>query len=115
MFNAAPANNLIRATASTVTGLTADTIFNACPHLGTLRKNGGLTATHALLSHSAAIDAGNNSFAEDFDQRGSVTTSGVMDYQRLSGGAADIGAYEVQQSDIIFNTDFEGCPDLSGP
>ena len=32
----------------------------SCPLLGPLRNNGGLTLTHALLSHSPAIDAGSN-------------------------------------------------------
>src|SRR6185503_97024 len=46
------------------------------PHLGPLADNGGLTLTHALLSNSTALDAGNNALAKDpntaleTDQRG---------------------------------------------
>ncbi len=76
----------------------SDTLYS-CPRLGPLRNNGGPTATHALLSHSPAINAGNNAASQDFDQRGSP-------YTRVSGSAADIGAYEVQQGDIIFNDSF---------
>ncbi|QDV53622.1 choice-of-anchor Q domain-containing protein [Gimesia fumaroli] len=58
-----------------------------------LRDNGGHTKTHALLLGSAAIDAGDNeavaSAEIEFDQRG-------IGYDRIVGGAVDIGAYEVQ-------------------
>lgn len=68
------------------------------PLLGPLTKNGGPTRTHALLSGSPAIDAGNNDgrhFATD--QRGRA---------RVSGAAADIGAFEVQ-TDAIFASGFD--------
>jgi hypothetical protein len=29
---------------------------------------------------------------------------------RRSGAATDIGAYEAQKNDVVFNTSFEGCP-----
>jgi hypothetical protein len=90
------ANNLIQV--STGAQIPSDTIYS-CPRLGPLRNNGGPTATHALMSHSPAIDAGNNAASQDFDQRGSPNA-------RVSGSAADIGAYEVQQGDIIFNDSF---------
>lgn len=93
-------NNLIRASTGSWQPATVST---ACPLLGPLRANGGPTPTHALLSHSPAIDAGNNNANRQTDQRG---------FARTSGPAPDIGAYEVQQSDIIFNTSFEGCPVL---
>ncbi len=93
-------NNLVRASSAS---LPADTIVNRCPLLGPLRDNGGPTKTHALLSHSPGIDQGNNLAALGFDQRGSPDA-------RVSGPAADIGAYEVQQGDIVFNNNFEGCP-----
>jgi len=102
-FSAAPANNLVRsADTATAARLPADT-STACPLLGPLRGNGGFTATHALYSTSAAIDAGNDIGAFDFDQR---------DDARVSGTFADIGAYEVQQDDIVFNAGFDGCPAL---
>jgi hypothetical protein len=103
----AAANNLIRATSAT---LPTDTLHD-CPLLGPLRDNGGLTQTHALLSTSVAIDAGNDVFGVFYDQRGPASVNGVRDYSRFSGtGAiADIGAYEVQQADIVFGSGFDGC------
>jgi len=106
------ANNLIYATS--VSGLPSDTKKGQCPLLGILRDNGGPTYTHALLSKSPAIDTGNYVFGgpDSFDQRGSATVNGSMDYVRVSGLTmkADIGAYEVQQDDIVFSADNEGCP-----
>jgi predicted outer membrane repeat protein len=58
----------------------------------TLKLNGapaGSTLTHALLPGSPAIDAGNNAAGLITDQRG-------PGFARVSGGKADIGAYEVQ-------------------
>jgi hypothetical protein len=103
----AAANNLIRATS---VSLPTDTLHD-CPLLGPLRNNGGLTQTHALLSTSVAIDAGNDVFGVFYDQRGPASVNGVRDYSRFSGmGAiADIGAYEVQQADIVFGSGFDGC------
>ena len=93
-------NNLVR---STFASVPPDTIKFSCPLLGPLRDNGGGTPTHALLSGSAGIDVGINSAGQAFDQRGSP-------YARTSGTAPDIGAYEIQKADIIFNTSFESCP-----
>lgn len=59
------------------------------PLLGPLGNNGGLTQTHALGVGSPAINAGNNLAALDNDQRGTG-------FDRVVGGAADIGAFEVQ-------------------
>src|SRR5262249_5119416 len=59
------------------------------PRLGPLQDNGGPTLTCALLPGSPAIDAGNNAYATDFDQRG-------PGYPRIVGGTIDIGAFEVQ-------------------
>jgi hypothetical protein len=105
---ASGANNLIGGT--TVNG-DLGVIAGRCPLLGPLRDNGGLTQTHALLSYSSAIDRGNNTAIDPatgqpsaFDERGNP-------FQRLNYGYADIGAYETQQQDIVFNTSFEGCLD----
>lgn len=38
-----------------------------------------------------------------YDQQGSP-------HARISGAVADIGAYEIDQSDTIFNSSFDGCP-----
>ena len=62
------------------------------PHLGPLQDNGGLTFTHALLPGSPAIDAGNDAADLADDQRGNG-------FVRVSGAAADIGAFEVQAVD----------------
>jgi hypothetical protein len=59
------------------------------PLLGPLQDNGGPTLTHALLSGSPAIDAGNNAYATDFDQRG-------PGFPRIVNGIIDIGAFEFQ-------------------
>ena len=83
----------------------SNTLPGVCPLLLPLSYNGGPTRTHALPSHSPAIDAGSNVFlpTPSYDQRGSP-------FARMSGSAPDIGAYEVDQSDVVFNTGFEGCP-----
>ena len=60
------------------------------PLLGPLAGNGGPTLTHALLPGSPAIDAGNNAYATDWDQRG-------PGYPRIVNGVIDIGAFEFQQ------------------
>jgi uncharacterized repeat protein (TIGR01451 family) len=58
-------------------------LINIDPLLSALANNGGLTFTHALLTGSAAINAGNNTGCPATDQRG---------YSR--SGNCDIGAYE---------------------
>jgi hypothetical protein len=119
-FNTGPVNSLIRFTL--VEGLPTG-IIDSCPLLGPLRDNGGLTKTHALQSTSPAIDSGDNlpiNFItlDLFDQRASAAANGQGDYFRVSGPIGnptplpDIGAYEVQQDDIVFNSAFEGCPDI---
>ena len=55
------------------------------PLLGALADNGGPTLTHALLTGSPAIDAGNDAACPATDQRG-VT--------RPQGAHCDIGSYE---------------------
>jgi hypothetical protein len=100
-------NNL--AFATTIIGLPNVLTSGVCPQLEPLRNNGGPTQTHALFDGSSAIDAG-NTFAtgiSPFDQRSSP-------FARVSGTAADIGAYEVQQEDIVFSNGFDApptCPD----
>lgn len=94
------ANNL--AFATTIIGLPNTLTNGVCPLLGPLHDNGGPTKTHALMSSSPAIDTGNTASASIgiYDQRGLA---------RVSGAKADIGAYEVQQNDVIFNNGHEGC------
>jgi predicted outer membrane repeat protein len=57
------------------------------PELDLLDRNGGLTATHALLSGSPAIDAGTAEGCPATDQRG---------VSRPQGEACDIGSFERQ-------------------
>lgn len=95
-------NNMVHVTGSEVP---AGTKLGAlgCPLLAPLRDNGGPTLTHALASSSPAVDAGNNLAALTADQRGAP-------FVRVSGPAADIGAYEVDKSEVIMAAGFEGCP-----
>ena len=59
------------------------------PRLGPLQDNGGPTPTMALLPGSPAIDAGDNTGAPMWDQRGAP-------FRRIVNGIIDIGAFEVQ-------------------
>ncbi|HST27814.1 MAG TPA: choice-of-anchor Q domain-containing protein, partial [Rudaea sp.] len=95
-------NNLVFAAGYNTALPQATVTLGVCPLLGPLRDNGGGTKTHALSSGSFAIDHGNNTVPISVDQRGSP-------FLRVSGAAADIGAYEVQQADVIFNNGHEGC------
>ena len=79
-------------------------LVNQDPKLGPLQDNGGPTPTMALLPGSAAIDAGNSATPHD-GRSGRCESSD----QRLCGRAdsdlngsqvCDIGAYEVQLSDL---------------
>lgn len=56
---------------------------NTDPRLAGLQRNGGFTATHALLPDSPAIDSGDDSIAPPQDQRGFGRS-----------GTSDIGAFE---------------------
>ena len=108
--NSAPtsgSNNL--AFATTIIGIPDTLTRGVCPQLEPLRNNGGPTQTHALFDGSPAIDAG-NTFATGlgpFDQRSSP-------FARVSGAVADIGAYEVQQGDVVFGSGFDAPPTCPG-
>ncbi|HWY76886.1 MAG TPA: choice-of-anchor Q domain-containing protein [Verrucomicrobiae bacterium] len=79
-------HNLIKNTnGCTITGDITGNIYGVDPLLGPLQYNGGLTATHALLAGSPAIDAGPTNAAPFVDQRGAPRPFGVAD---------DIGTYE---------------------
>ena len=60
-----------------------DTIQGLDPRLGSLKNNGGITKTHALMGNSPAIDAGFS--AVETDQRG-----------KPRKGEPDMGSYEYQ-------------------
>lgn len=95
-------SNLIMDTAPNIT-LPVDTIADD-PLLFFLAWNGGPTRTLALGAGSPALDTGSNDDNLEFDQRGA-------NFPRVSGSAADIGAFETQQpvSDAIFEDGFDGA------
>ncbi len=81
---------------SDITGVAANTVIDL-----NLQNNGGPTETHALISGSPAIDAGNNDHATEdgtpvslggtqltTDQRGTG-------FDRIFNGTVDIGAFEL--------------------
>jgi hypothetical protein len=89
---------------ATITPTTGDQIGTAAaplnPMLGPLQDNGGPTFTHALLSGSSAIDAGNSS-GSGIDQRGFARPVDDPGIANASGGdGSDIGAYEVQADQL---------------
>ena len=84
---ASSSHNLIGNTGG-VSGLDPTDLLNVDPLLGPLADNGGPTLTHALLPGSPAIDAGDNTDAPEFDQRG---------FPRIVNGVIDIGAFELQR------------------
>ena len=75
----------------TITG--AGNVSSTTPGVGALADNGGPTKTMALLTGSAALDAGPATVVtfpgNDFDQRGTG-------FARVVGTRADIGAFETQ-------------------
>jgi Zn-dependent metalloprotease len=85
-------HNLIKSKSGcSVTGDTTGNLIGVNPNLGSLQENGGPTLTHALLSNSPAINAGNDATCESTDQRG-VT--------RPQGAHCDIGAFEYQAPSV---------------
>lgn len=93
--------NLVEDTGSmSITGVSTGNITGQDPVLEVLADNGGPTQTHALLTGSPAIDAGNSAGINE-DQRElprPVDVTGVTD---ISDGS-DIGAFEYQE--ITFPT-----------
>jgi len=87
-------HNLIR---TSIGALPADTL-RGDPLLAALADNGGATMTHAITQLSPALDAGNNAVPLINDQRGTG-------FRRVAGMAADIGAYEFD--DTIFADGFD--------
>jgi hypothetical protein len=89
-------NSLIFAPDPSTPPLPPDTIIGVDPLLAPLTNNGGPTRTHALQAGSVAIDAGSNPHALSSDQRGSG-------FARVTGVAADIGAFESDADRILTN------------
>ena len=90
------ANNLVVASSAP---LPPDTLTDD-PLMGVLGDYGGPTQTIPLMDGSPAIDAGNNVAVLQTDQRG-------PGFPREAGAGADIGAFEVQGSDVIFADGFD--------
>src|SRR5207249_4033334 len=82
-------NSLIQTICSTCSIVVSGpgNFVGADPVLGALGFNGGTTRTHALLPGSPAINTGSNPLGLATDQRG-------PGFPRVSGGVADMGAYE---------------------
>lgn len=83
--------NLIQnLTGCTISGDTTGNITGVSPNLGPLQNNGGTTQTHALLTGSLAINAGNPTGC--LDQHNALLTTDQRGYAR--SGVCDIGAFE---------------------
>lgn len=76
------------------------------PKLGPLADNGGYTFTHALLTGSAAINAGNLTSCPATDQRGII---------RPMGAGCDIGGYEYVDTAPPVVTSFNAPSRSIGP
>jgi len=104
-------SNLMTMADCTVSG-SAPIIGN--PNLGPLQNNGGPTQTHALLSGSPAIAAGNPGGCRDefgallaTDQRGFPRPA---DGNKDSAAACDIGAYELSRVGAEFGEVLTAAP-----
>ena len=86
-------NSLLGDIDSRIALLGSGNVRSSTPGLGLLADNGGPTRTMALLTGSAALDAGPDPVAtfagNEYDQRG-------VGFPRVAGGMVDIGAYEFQ-------------------
>jgi len=85
-------DNLMTMTDCTVTGSVP---ILEDPNLSPLQNNGGPTQTHALLSGSSAIDAGDPGGCRD--EFGVLLTTDQRGINRPAAGC-DIGAFELQQA-----------------
>ncbi len=101
--------------ASVINGITTGNLIGVDPWLdGILRNNGGPTRTLALRQGSPAIDAGDPTEFQPFDQRG---VARPQDGDGSGPPRSDIGAYERRLSDILpaspFDFDGDGRTDVS--
>jgi hypothetical protein len=73
------------------------------PHLLPLGDYGGPNWTHALKGTSPALDAGSDSIAPDFDQRG-YERPFDLPKTNGTGGSSDIGAFEANNLTLTVRT-----------
>ncbi len=66
-----------------------------------LRDNDGFTKTHALLSNSAALDAGDNTAAT---AAGLTTDQRGTGFARILNGTVDVGAFEAAVAHFLVDT-----------
>jgi len=76
----------------------AGDLSNTDPLIGPLEDNGGPTLTHALLSGSPAVDAGNNLTCTNEGQRG---TARPQDGDDNGAATCDMGALEMLLAELI--------------
>lgn len=84
-------------------------LFGIDPNLGPLQNNGGPTFTHALLTGSEALNAGNAALlpADAFDLDGDTNLTEALPFDqrgtgfsRVAGARLDIGAFETQAATV---------------
>ncbi len=78
---------------------TGPNLLNQNPQLGALANNGGPTQTQKPATTSPVIDAG-SAFSLTTDQRGLTRPFDAITANVAGGDASDIGAVELQSSDI---------------
>jgi hypothetical protein len=91
--------SLIGTTSGVVISPTGPNIVGQDPQLGELDDNGGPTRTQKPATTSPAIDAG-SAFGLTRDQRGQGRPFDAITANAAGGDASDIGAVELQISDI---------------
>jgi hypothetical protein len=78
---------------------TGPNVIGQSPQLGSLAENGGATQTQKPAATSPVVDAG-SAFGLTSDQRGVVRPFDAITANAAGGDASDIGAVELQSSDI---------------
>ncbi|MCA9067458.1 MAG: VCBS repeat-containing protein [Planctomycetaceae bacterium] len=107
------ANNNLIGDANTAGGITHGMNGNIVGNMGTgtldvntvlnttLANNGGSKKTHALVSGSPAINAGDNTLAVNSMSNALTTDQRGTGFARILGSNVDIGAFEFPQSPLI--------------
>lgn len=99
--------NLVESLAECIlNGTTDNTITGASPRLNPLADNGGFTMTHAPMSNSVVINAGQSAFA--VDQRGLV-----RDERADASAQDDIGSVELNARPVAGEDDPDGTATLA--